>query len=384
MLDDFYCLTRKPFQFGTDNSSYFCSVAQQKALSFLGYNLAQGEALTVIVGEAGSGKSTLAAHLLGAGDSRQFTVGQACSRTVEEAGFAQSVAQSFGLDGENRDHGSVAGSIEEFLRAEARGGRRCLLIIDEMQALSGEAFEDLHMMSHIELAGRPLLQTLLLCRPDDWALLQDSPALAQLGQAELEAHQLGPLERIELERYMVHRLECAGWSGSPQFDQRVFAELHQASAGIPGRINRIAIRLLQLGAIERRTRIDAVMLRTVLDEMAGDASHRVAAESAEWPRRDEKVAMSPFRGQAAGDREALAAALAERDTQIARLQQAVEELADQLDAARAFNGRSACQELDAHCSRLETRLVEQERAMRQMLTMLIDWVDGEAEQSRVA
>src|SRR5205085_3849393 len=43
VFDDFYGLTGKPFQLTPDPAFYFRSVTHRKALSYLGYGLAQGE-----------------------------------------------------------------------------------------------------------------------------------------------------------------------------------------------------------------------------------------------------------------------------------------------------------------------------------------------------
>ena len=112
------------------------------------------------------------------------------------------------------------------------------------------------MLSNFQLGSHPLLQTLLLGQPEFRATLQGHAALEQLRQRVIATHHLEAMERGEVEPYIVHRLELVGWNGNPQFDQRVFAELYAASGGIPRRVNQIANRLLLLGAVEQRTRID--------------------------------------------------------------------------------------------------------------------------------
>jgi type II secretory pathway predicted ATPase ExeA len=58
MYDDFYGLAGRPFQLTPDPRFYFESGTHRKALSYLGYGLAQGEGFIVITGEVGAGKST--------------------------------------------------------------------------------------------------------------------------------------------------------------------------------------------------------------------------------------------------------------------------------------------------------------------------------------
>ena len=53
MFDDFYGLQARPFQLTPDPEFYFESLTHRKALSYLGYGLAQGEGFVVITGEVG-------------------------------------------------------------------------------------------------------------------------------------------------------------------------------------------------------------------------------------------------------------------------------------------------------------------------------------------
>jgi general secretion pathway protein A len=172
---------------------------------------------------------------------------------------------------------------------------------------------------------------------------------------------------------VMHRLQCVGWQGNPQFDQRVFAELHEATSGIPRRINQVMSRLLLLGAVEQRTRIDSAMLSSVRKEMEGDAAFPMAAPQP-LPRREAAPAPGPIKHAFAPPpaRPAQIEALLEaRDAQIAELQQAVVELSEAAPKAERTG------EWSARIEALEARLSEQDAAVRQVLTMLIEWFEGE-------
>jgi putative secretion ATPase (PEP-CTERM system associated) len=384
MFDNFYGLTAKPFQLTPDPAFYFRSVTHRKALSYLGYGLAQGEGFIVITGEVGAGKSTLVAHLMGTIDPERLTVGQIVTSNLDEDEIVHVVAQSFGLDIEGHDKAGALGAIEGFLHDEARAGRRCLLVVDESQNLAIEALEELRMLSNFQLGNHPLLQTLLLGQPEFRTTLQASPELEQLRQRVIAAHHLEPMEKGEIEPYIVHRLDKVGYSGNPAFDQRVFAELYEASGGIPRRVNQIANRLLLLGAVEERTRIDSAMLKAVLDEMAGEKAFPAAA-----PRPMPKVEtapapVAPLNHEPRLERKTVEAMLAGRDAQIAELQQAVVELAGQADEARAGALMPEIEALQAKIAQLEAKTFEQERTIRHTLTMLIEWIESEMDEAQAA
>ncbi len=382
MFDDFYGLTGKPFQLTPDPEFYFRSVTHRKALSYLGYGLAQGEGFIVITGEVGAGKSTLVAHMMASINPAQVTVAQVVTSKLDDDEIIHVVAQSFGLDIEGHDKASALGAIESFLHDEARAGRRCLLVVDESQNLAVPALEELRMLSNFQLGSHPLLQTLLLGQPEFRTTLQTHPDLEQLRQRVIAAHHLEPMQKGEIEPYIAHRLEKVGWQGNPAFDQRVFTELFEASGGIPRRVNQIANRLLLLGAVEERGRIDSSMLKAVLDEMDGERAFPAAAPKAmvnPEPQDYHTPAPAPMLNQ-----QLVEDLLAERDAQIAELQQAVVELANQQDQAVAAAMQPEVQALQDKIAQLEAKTFEQERTIRHTLTMLIEWIEGEMNESKAA
>ena len=199
MFDDFYGLKGRPFQLTPDPAFYFESLTHRKALSYLGYGLAQGEGFVVITGEVGAGKSTLVAHLMSTIDPARLTAAQVVTSKLDGEELVHVVAQAFGLLIEGHDKATALGAIEGFLHEEARAGRRCLLIVDESQNLSIGALEELRMLSNFQLGSHPLLQTLLLGQPEFRETLLEHPQLEQLRQRVIAAHHLDAMESTEVQ-----------------------------------------------------------------------------------------------------------------------------------------------------------------------------------------
>jgi putative secretion ATPase (PEP-CTERM system associated) len=373
MYDDFYGLSGRPFQLTPDPAFYFESVTHRKALSYLSYGLAQSEGFIVITGEVGAGKSTLIAYLMATIDPAQLTAAQIVTSRLDAAELVHVVAQAFGLKVAGHDKASALGAIEGFLHDEARSGRRCLLVVDESQNLSIEALEELRMLSNFQLGSYPLLQVLLLGQPEFAETLLDHPELEQLRQRVIATHHLGAMEANEVQAYIEHRLKRVGWQGSPSFDQRVFSELHAATGGVPRRINQIVNRLLLLGAVEQRSRMDCGMLQQVLAELGTDGAVSRAPQRALAPAAAQP-AVAAAETAAGGAAHEFTAALAERDAQIAELQQAIVELAN---AAEAPPSGSEIAILRDKIAALESKQLEQDRAIRHTLTMLIEWIETE-------
>lgn len=400
MFDEFYGLTGRPFQLTPDAAFYFQSGTHRKALSYLGYGLAQGEGFIVITGAIGAGKSTLVAHLTATINPSQLTIAQIVTSKLDESEVVHVVAQAFGLEVDGHDKATALGMIENLLHEEARAGRRCLLIIDESQNLSIEALEELRMFSNFQLGNHPLLQTLLLGQPEFRQTLQTHPSLEQLRQRVIATHHLEAMEREEVQPYIEHRLKCVGWDGqNPSFEPQVFADLYDATGGVPRKINQVATRLLLLGGVEQQPHLDAAMLKNVLDEIAGDNSFpssaprdmpkpdvaREADEAEDFEAQDfqpvdpaengaSDAAPEPQEPAApAIDAEALKGMLEERDAQIAELQQAVVELSE----ARAQADSEDDDAFEERLSRIEDQLADQEQIIRHTLTMLIDWIEND-------
>lgn len=409
MFDDFYGLEGRPFQLTPDPAFYFESLTHRKALSYLGYGLAQGEGFVVITGEVGAGKSTLVAHLLATIDPARMTAAQIVTSALDGEEIVHVVAQAFRLLIVGHDKASALGAIEGFLHEEARAGRRCLLIVDEAQNLSISAIEELRMLSNFQLGSHPLLQTLLLGQPEFRETLLENGELEQLRQRVIATHHLAAMQPAEVQAYIEHRLKCVGWQGNPRFEDEVFAGIYNATGGVPRRVNQIVNRLLLLGAVDRRSVIDCGMLQQVIDELNDDgaispASTIPAAAPPPIGLEKENAAITVHPAaelqipndsiNAAQAASLIEAALVHRDSQIDELQQVVLELATTVQQGSRVEDkgdRELITSLQAqlaaavdHAAVLEGRLAEQERVLRHTLTMLIEWIESGEGQRRAA
>lgn len=393
MYEEFYGFSERPFQLTPDPAFYFESITHRKALSYLGYGLNQGEGFVVITGEVGAGKSTLVAHLKQKLDDRRMTVGEVVTSALDGEEMIHVAARSFGLDVDGGDKASALAAIEQFLHEEARQGRRVLLIVDEAQNLSIGALEELRMLSNFQLGSHPLLQTLLLGQPEFKHLLAHSDELEQLRQRVIAAHHLEAMQPGEMEPYVSHRLEHAGWTGNPEFASGVWPRLHKATHGIPRKVNQVMNRLLLMGSLEEQSVLEVDMLDAVIEEMAGDASaDDGSADPRVRPDRNlpasdaiarARTQAAPPAGMSKADGEArqkglldaqieaIEGAFAERDKQMVSLRSEVQKLA----ATRADSGEMPS-DLGDRLAAIEARLDEQERSLRHVLAMMIDYFES--------
>ena len=95
--------------------------------------------------------------------------------------------------------------------------------------------------------------------------------MEQLRQRVIASYHLGPMEMEETRGYIEHRLRRVGWDGSnPSLDDAAFVSVHEASGGIPRRINGLCGRLLLSGYLSERRAFTASDVAAVADEIAGE------------------------------------------------------------------------------------------------------------------
>ena len=269
MYEAFYNFTGTPFQLTPDSRFFFGSRGHSKAIAHLNFGLAQGEGFIIITGEVGAGKTTIVEWLRTQVDPSTYTMARVSTTQVSENDLFRLAMAGFGVEDEGLGKAALLRRFEGVLREHQAAGRRCLLIVDEVQNLSLAALEELRMLSNITVDGRSALQTILLGQPQFRRMLA-SPDLDQLRQRVLTSYHLGPLSREETRAYIEHRLHAVGWTSDPFWHPGAFEAVFRHSGGIPRRINRLCSRLLLFGVLEEVHEITESMVDTTAEELQQD------------------------------------------------------------------------------------------------------------------
>ncbi|MEO9469411.1 XrtA/PEP-CTERM system-associated ATPase [Parasphingorhabdus sp.] len=418
MYETFYGLTSRPFQLTPDPHYYFESVTHRKALSYLGYGLAQGEGFIVITGDVGAGKTTLVSHLMATIDKERLTAANIVTTKIDSRDIVRIAANNFDIDTDDMDKAQLLSAFEEFLHSEARAGRRCLLIVDESQNLQTSALEELRMLSNFQLGGQALLQIFLLGQPEFRDKLQNSDRLEQLRQRVIAHHHLDPMGSEEIEPYITHRLSKSGWSGRPKITSDVFRILYSETGGVPRKINTLMSRVLLMGSVEQAELIDQALVGRVLADLSGEeveiSQPQMGGEPsdivAQSPLREKPVKatmpeMPPLASVPKADAEPAPVPvekpiLAEKplmeEKEVVPLKSVVNEEVQPapeltetpvpepkpqaLDLENASETREQevqMKQLAGRLAELESRMDGQEENLHRVLTMLVDWVESD-------
>lgn len=271
MYEAHFGLTGKPFQLNPDPSFFYGSRGHRRAMAYLEYGLHQNEGFIVITGEVGAGKTLLVRSLLEKLDPGKIVAANLVSTQIDADDILRLVAASFGVPSKNLSKSDLLLAIEAFLVSTTAQGKRALLIVDEAQNLTQRAVEELRMLSNFQLEDHALLQSFLVGQPEFRTIMQ-SPEMIQLRQRVIASYHLGPLDSLETQAYVQHRLNCVGWKGNPSFDPEAMQGIFEHSQGIPRRINALC---------------DRVMLAAFLSEQGWISSEIVEQTAAEM--REEQV-----------------------------------------------------------------------------------------------
>src|SRR5262249_16337884 len=158
-------LKAMPFQLTPDSQFFFESREHHRAVSHLVYGLAQEEGFVVITGEIGAGKTMLVEHLWSQLDHEKFTALRILTTHISGNYLLNIFGNGFGLTVAVADKATLLRLLEQHFAGQHAIGRRCLLVIDEVQNLPLSSLEELRMLSNVTVHGRAPFQCLLLGQP---------------------------------------------------------------------------------------------------------------------------------------------------------------------------------------------------------------------------
>jgi general secretion pathway protein A len=287
MYESHFGLSGPPFQLVPDPGFFFGSRGHSNALAFLKSAAHQGDGFLVVTGEIGAGKTTLVRTLLESLDSERVQAATMVSTQLESGDLPLAILLAFGAaQASATSKTELNAALEAFLMDLAGKGRRALLIVDEAQNLNRALVEELRMLSNLQLGANALLQVFLVGQPELRTQMQ-AKAMEQLRQRVTASCHLGPMDGKETRAYVEHRLRRVGWVDRPPIESFAFDQIHQWTAGIPRRINRLCNRLLLATFLEGKDAITA----DAVDQIARDLRAEIG-ESDEQPRMEESFVMS--------------------------------------------------------------------------------------------
>jgi len=273
MFLDYYKLREQPFGVTPDPRYLYFSPAHREALASLFYGIEMGRGFLALIAQPGMGKTTILFQLLERlrGSAHTAFLFQT---QCDSSQLIRYLLDAFGLQDHDHDPVRMHAQLNEFLFREALAGRRVVLVIDEAQNLSDSVLETVRLLSDFEAPDRKLLQIVLAGQPE-LANRLSHPGVSQLRQRIAVLKGLEPLSAEEVERYMSHRLQVAGYDGPELFTSAALRLIAERSRGIPRNINNISFNALSLGCAMERNKIGPeIVMEAIVDLSLNSFVHR--------------------------------------------------------------------------------------------------------------
>ncbi|MBT1070896.1 XrtA/PEP-CTERM system-associated ATPase [Pelotalea chapellei] len=278
MYESYFNLRVKPFELLPDPRFIFFSKSHKKALTFLDYGIRERAGFILLTGDVGSGKTTLIRDLLGKHYDHVVLAKVFNTRATTEQ-LLTMINEDFGLVVEGKDKVTLIRELNTFLVEQYAAGNQPILIIDEAQNLAPEQLEEIRMLSNLEMADSKLLQIILVGQPELRTILA-APGLLQLRQRISINCTISPLNRLETEQYISHRLEVAGNGAAVKFPPETLDIIYQYSRGIPRLINILCDFLMLSAFAEEMREIPEEMVREVIGDLDFENHYWSTAEEA--------------------------------------------------------------------------------------------------------
>ncbi|MCP4247645.1 MAG: AAA family ATPase [bacterium] len=239
MYCDFFGLRQPPFDDVPDARFFFPSADHEEALALLRLAAAQRKGPVLLTGGLGTGKTLLCRSLLTGSGLGGVPVLGTCT-PGDTSGLIRRVCKALNVRlHHNAGPAADAEKLHKFIAASTSAREPyVLLVLDQVENLSADDFEELNILCNVEDRGRRLIQIILIGQPAAIETL-DAPRFEQLRQRMYAFHRLSLLNREEVSRYVAHRLAVAGHVGEALFEDDALATVFERSGGVPRLINQI-------------------------------------------------------------------------------------------------------------------------------------------------
>ena len=262
MFVEYFKLAKQPFGSTPDPSFLFQGETHREALASLYCAFYGNRGFTALIAEPGMGKTTLLFEFLDHIRARTvFLFNTLC----DPSELLSLILRDLGITPSESAADQYL-QLNTVLIAEARAGRRFVLVIDEAQNLSTRALEAVRLLTNFETTQAKLMQV-VLAGQRQLADTLSRPEVTQLKQRISTICKLDPLAPTEVSAYIQHRLVLAGGAQRDLFTLPAINLIAQASQGIPRTINTLCFNSLCLCRAHNSSQVNEEMVSEVLKDL---------------------------------------------------------------------------------------------------------------------
>jgi type II secretory pathway predicted ATPase ExeA len=279
MYAEFFGLAELPFNNTPDPRYFYPTPDHEEALASLIYAVNGRKGFVLLTGEVGTGK-TLVSRMMLRHFGTQVAFANINHATKGPEDLMESVLAEFELPyAPHTSNAHMVRTLHDFLLDKFAQNTAVVLVLDEAQSLSVEAFEQLRMMGNLEADDAKLLQIAILGQPELRQTFQKAQ-LRQLRQRIFRTFHLPSLDRELTEGYIRHRLTVGGAGKRDLFTPCAFDRIFQHSQGLPRLINTICDNTLLSAYSADRGTIDGEFVDSTFAAMMTIGESQVESEAA--------------------------------------------------------------------------------------------------------
>ena len=275
---DYYSLKEQPFGAIPDRRFLFVNLAHRQALGSLLSALQQGNSAVMLVGQPGQGKTTLLYHMFGT-LSETITTVYLFQAPQSQLDLLRAILADLGVLQVDESLQVMLPLLRQLLTAEKKLQKRVVVVVDGAQDLPPDVLDLLWTLAdpsseqsslQFVLSGPTMIEESI--DPESLGLSYRAPAIAHLE----------PFDQQDTALYVDYRLRMAGYNRDlPLFTPEASALIARYSGGIPRKINNLCFTSLMLGYKERRPKIEADIVRGVIEDLGLDRGLKVLAATME-------------------------------------------------------------------------------------------------------
>jgi len=272
-------LQELPFTLTPNTSFYLGLEPHDEALAVLLTALKTGEGFIKVTGEVGTGKTLICRKLLNE-IPEHFVTAYIPNPYLKPDELRRAVAVELGVKQAQRMSVQLLTQrIQQRLLELHAKGHSVVLILDEAQALPADSLEALRLFTNLETETRKLLQVVLFAQPElDERLSQ--PDFRQLRQRVTFSYQLRAMTAAEVENYIHHRMQVAGYKGASVFSSVVCKKIFKVTKGIPRLVNILCHKALMLSYGQGVYQVSNAHLASAITDTEGINSASVVSSRA--------------------------------------------------------------------------------------------------------
>ena len=280
MFESHFGLREMPFGVTPDPRFFYEHPIYLEGLAALVHGIEAKKGFMLVTGEVGTGKTILLRKLMRHLEPRVHFVFVSNSH-LTSYGLTELIVHNLGISQKDKTRLEMVQDLNGYLTQQLSNGRIVALLIDEAQKLSDEALEGLCDLSNLETDEEKLLQIVLVGQPEVAAKLNKS-SLRRIKQRIALHHRLYSLQTPgEVDHYICHRLQVAGYGGPEIFNKEAVEATWQYSGGTPRLINILCDNALAMACAAAKRKVSPYMIMKAASSLLlepGAESPKIAAD----------------------------------------------------------------------------------------------------------